>query len=120
MKIKKSIKNLWFDHHTVRKRVHMQNINTIEKQQSFRKIANERLGETRINNLGSKMWITKYIDSQNVVVKFENGYITKVAYQQFKLGSIKSPYDRSIYAQGYLGQGEYKPYNDDCCGQALL
>ncbi len=73
-----------------------------------------RLGETRVNNHGSKMWIINYTDSQNITVQFEDGYIVpRVTYQQFCSGSIKSPNDVSVFGHGYIGVGEFKPYGID-------
>jgi len=67
-----------------------------------------KIGETSYNNNGSKMTIIKYIDSKDVVIKFENGFITRNTYSNFKLGNIKFPYYRSVYNVGYMGEGKYK------------
>ena len=68
----------------------------------------ERLGETKNNEYGNKMTIIEYINSHNVKIKFENGYITKSDYRNFKKGIIRSPYDRRIYEIGYIGEGKYQ------------
>ena len=68
----------------------------------------KRIGETKINNYGSKMEIIDYIDSKNITVKFENGYIVKGReYKDFKKGKIKSLYDKSVFGNGYIGEGKY-------------
>lgn len=87
---------------------------TTDKRKSYSKTqALERLGETRLNSHGSKMWIIGYTDSQNIVVQFEDGHIApKATYQQFCNGNIKSPNDRSVYGHGYIGVGKYKPNID--------
>lgn len=67
-----------------------------------------KLGEINYNSCGDKMEIIKYIDTLNVIIKFENDYKTKVTYYQFKNGQIKNPYQKSVYGIGYLGEGDYK------------
>ena len=69
----------------------------------------ERIGSTNYNNFGSKMTIIKYTNTSNILVKFENGYTVKANYLNFKTGEIKSPYDKSVYNIGYIGEGKYKP-----------
>lgn len=67
-----------------------------------------RLGEVSQNRYGSIMTITKYNHSDNVEVKFDNGYITSCCYRVFKKGEISNPLDKVYYNIGYLGIGEYK------------
>jgi hypothetical protein len=62
-----------------------------------------RLGETKFNKHGSKMTIIEYPNGDNILVKFDNGYITKAQYIQFKNGTLLSPYDKTICNIGYLG-----------------
>lgn len=66
-----------------------------------------RIGEIKVNNNGSLMKIIEYVDYSNTTVQFKNGYTTKATYGEFKNGSIKSPYDRTIYSIGYFGEGDY-------------
>lgn len=73
---------------------------------------NLRIGETRLNNLGSKMWIVKYNNSLDVKVEFENGHIVKSTYQQFKNGSVKNPLDCSVFGVGKIGVGRYTSSNN--------
>lgn len=87
----------------------MENIITNkEKRQSFKKNSDEKIGETRFNTLGSKMWIIKYVNTYDLTVKFENGFSTKTQYSSFKKGTVKNPYDKSVYSIGYLGEGNYE------------
>lgn len=67
-----------------------------------------RIGETRLNNFGSKMTIIEYNNVHNVVVEFENGYKTIKRYKDFINGKIASPYERRLYGIGYMGEGIYK------------
>jgi len=86
------------------------NIQTKNKlvRQSFKKIATERVGETRLNTFGSKMWIIEYVSYDNITVQFENGYIIKTYYGEFIKGKVKNPYNASVFGVGYLGVGDYK------------
>lgn len=70
-----------------------------------------RIGEINHNNYGNKMVIIKYNNYHNILVKFEDGYITKAEYGQFKKGQIKSIYDKSVYNIGYIGKGKYNTSN---------
>jgi hypothetical protein len=67
----------------------------------------ERLGEINYNKYGSKMTIIDYISSDNISVKFEDGYITNTCYSSFKKGSVSNPYDKTVCSIGYLGEGIY-------------
>lgn len=73
----------------------------------------KRTGETNKNTYGSLMTIIEYESSKNIIVEFENGYRVKSRYGDFKKGSIKSPYDKTIFNVGYLGEGEYKVKDKD-------
>lgn len=81
----------------------------LTKRQSFFQQAIERLGETKLNSYGSKMCIDEYRTSQDITVRFiESGYTTDTTYRVFSIGSVKCPYDRSVFGVGYLGEGIYK------------
>lgn len=67
----------------------------------------KRLGETRINNYGSKITVINYINWRNVIVQFDNGYITKTSWNNFDKSNIKSPYCKTFLNVGYLGEGKY-------------
>jgi hypothetical protein len=68
----------------------------------------DRTGEVEYNNRGSRMEIIEYINAQNVIIRFDNGYIIKCAYGDFKKGKPKSPYDITVCGVGYIGEGKYK------------
>lgn len=78
-----------------------------ERKNYCKQQALERIGETRTNTLGSKMWIIGYNGYNDITVQFENGYICKSRYSSFENGYIRNPYDRSVYGVGYIGEGEY-------------
>lgn len=79
------------------------------KRQYYMNLALERTGETRINSHGSIMKINKYNNSNDIIVKFENGYTTNVKYNQFLSGHVSNPYDKTVYNIGYIGEGKYTP-----------
>ena len=69
-----------------------------------------RIGEERINNFGSKMFVVEYRNSKDIDVYFpEYDWTAKhVQYDNFKKGNIKCPYEKRYYGKGYLGEGKYK------------
>lgn len=77
------------------------------------KAKKERVGQQIVNKWGSLMTIVEYKSNKNITVEFENGYRTDAQYPRFKQGSIKSPYDKTIYKIGYIGEGIYTPYNSE-------
>ena len=70
---------------------------------------NDRIGEERVNNFGSKMVIKEYRKYKDIDVYFpEYNWIFKHArYDTFKKGNIKCPYEPRLYGHGYLGEGKY-------------
>ena len=72
-----------------------------------------RVGEENINNYGSLMKIINYKNADNIDVIFpEYNYIVRAKqYSKFRNGSIKSPYDKSIFNVGYIGEGEFSSSN---------
>ena len=89
----------------------MENVNVNEKVssnkervQSFAKVVNERLGETRINNQGEVMFIVEYVNSQDVTVQFKRtGEVVKCAYGTFVKGKVKSHFSASVFGVGITG-----------------
>jgi hypothetical protein len=75
----------------------------------------ERVGETNLNKYGNKMKIIKYNHSKDIDVLFEDyNYIEKKKhYIYFKNGTLTSPYDKTVYNKGYLGEGLYKKCKDN-------
>ena len=70
------------------------------------------IGETNLNKNGSKMTVVKYINYDNIIVEFEDGYKTSIRYDIFKSGSVKNPNDKIIFNKGYLGEGKYNTRNN--------
>lgn len=72
----------------------------------------DRIGETKLNNFGSKMLIIEYNNARNITVQFEDGYTKKTEYSCFSKGQLASPYEKRIHHVGFLGEGSYNFY--DC------
>lgn len=69
----------------------------------------ERIGVTIENQSGSKATVIDYKNSDEVAIKFDNGYITTVPWSNFQRGSIQSPYCKTMCKIGYLGEGQFTP-----------
>lgn len=69
--------------------------------------ATNRHGEVSINRHGSPMEIIDYINAHNVIARFQNGYIAKCEYKDFRRGKVRNPYDRTVYGVGYIGEGPH-------------
>ena len=68
------------------------------------------LGDVKYNRYNTPMKIIRYENKSDIDVMFmdEHNYIVKHAmYQNFKKGTMKNPYDKSVYGTGYLGVGKY-------------
>ena len=65
----------------------------------------DKTGEKRTMNCGMIAEIIEYKNWNDLVIKFENGYIIKIKdYTSFKKGIVKNPYYPSVYNIGYLGE----------------
>lgn len=62
-----------------------------------------RINETKINKYGSIIKIIDYVNCDNILVEFDNGHIINAQYNQFKNGTLTSPYDKTISNVGYVG-----------------
>ena len=70
----------------------------------------DRIGEENINSFGSKMVINEYRKWDDIDVYFPEYDWTfeHAAYNNFKKGTVKCPYEPRYYNIGYLGEGKYK------------
>lgn len=73
-----------------------------------------RIGETNFNKCGFKMTIINYINCDNIIVEFDNGFVTKCQYGQFKKGNIKSPLDKTVLNIGCLGGNSITLTKEEC------
>ena len=59
------------------------------------------------------MKIIKYVSNEDIDIEFQDEfhYVKKnQAYINFKNGSVKNPFDKTIFGVGYLGDGEYEAW----------
>jgi hypothetical protein len=83
-------------------------LTTKQKRQGYKELALSRVGQVRINNLGSLMIIDEYNSSSDIWVRFKEGNMVNCTFQQFVNGSVKNIYDRSTFGVGYIGEGKYR------------
>ena len=78
-----------------------------------RKVIN-KTGEEKVNSFGSKMVVKEYRNNKDIDVYFpEYNWIFKhTQYKHFKKGDIKCPYEPRYFGVGYLGEGEYKVFEN--------
>lgn len=67
----------------------------------------DHTGETGKNTYGYLMIIHKYINENDIVVEFRDGYQVHTNYQRFCKGQVRNPYNRTICRFGYVGEGKY-------------
>lgn len=68
----------------------------------------KRIGESIPNKQGLNVTIIKYINSKNIDVTFDDGYIIRNrGYESFKKGKLLHPYYPHKEWRGYLGDGKY-------------
>ncbi|MCM3616696.1 hypothetical protein M3936_03775 [Sutcliffiella horikoshii] len=79
------------------------------KRKRFMEMALNRVGEVRLNNMGTPMIVDSYKNSQDVWVRFPQGNLVNCTWQSFVNGSVKNPLDRTKFFQGFIGLGKYKP-----------
>lgn len=70
----------------------------------------DRTGEIYTTNEGYKIHIVEYFNASDCTIKFNDNKSTtrkNISYNSIKKGEVKNPNHRSLYGQGYLGQGKY-------------
>lgn len=70
-------------------------------------ITKNRIGESNTNKWNERATIIEYENNKNIIIEFDNGYKKKGQYYNFKKGSFKSPYTKTVFNKGYLGEGRY-------------
>lgn len=60
---------------------------------------------------GTSCTITSYTNSKNLTVQFNDfwGYEKIACLQQLKLGSVRNPYDKTVFGIGFIGDGKHSP-----------
>lgn len=66
-------------------------------------------GAEMINSHGTKCKVIGVLPKGIFIVEFDNGYIGKCHHGAFLDKEVKSPYCKSVYGVGYLGEGEFVP-----------
>lgn len=74
----------------------------------------DKTGEINHNRYGSMMKIIKYNNANDIIVEFDNKYVTHTCYNRFKNGEVQSVYDKTFYGIGYIGEGVYKTSINNC------
>lgn len=69
----------------------------------------DRIGEKGINNFGSEMVIVEYRKAIDIDIYFPQYDWTAKnrVYDSFKKGTISCPYEKRVYGEGYIGEGDY-------------
>mgnify|MGYP002672898694 CR=1 FL=1 len=74
----------------------------------------DRIGEKGINNFGSEVIIVEYRNRIDIDVYFPeyNWTFKKAKYGNFKRGTITCPYEKRVYGEGYIGEGDYTAWKN--------
>ena len=97
-----------------------------EKRKSFAKVANEKLGETVMQNCGEVAFVVEYVDYQNITVQFKKtGELVKTRYGAFVKGNVKSHFTPSVFGIGTTGLESIRDENGEIldsynCWQSML
>lgn len=67
-----------------------------------------------VNKYGDTVVVVHIINAKNVVVEFEDGFRKSFQKDALLKGTFKSPYSRTLYGVGYLGEGDY--FSKDASG----
>ena len=72
----------------------------------------DRTNEEKKNKRGKLMKIVKYYGHNDIMVEFpeDHNVVVHTTYKSFKDGTVKSPYDKTVYNVGFKGVGEYDSY----------
>lgn len=96
------------------------------KKQSFAKVANNRLGETVMQNCGEICFIVEYVDAKDITVQFKaTGELVKTSYNNFVKGNVKSHFTHSVFGVGIKGLESTRDENSEVldsykCWQSML
>lgn len=75
------------------------------------KRAEGREGLCFINKYGESFIIIEYINNEKVKIRFKNNYEKWVHWRNIIAKKVISPYAKTVYKNGYLGDGEYNHKN---------
>ena len=97
-----------------------------EKRKSFAKVANEKLGQTVMQNCGELAFIVEYVSSKDITVQFKaTGELVKTRYGDFVKGNVKSHFTATVFGVGIKGLEPAKDENGNVldtyrCWQNML
>ena len=75
-----------------------------ERRKSFAKVANDKLGETVMQNCGEVAYIVEYVNAKDITVQFKtSGELVKASYSNFVKGNVKSHFTPTVYGVGITG-----------------
>jgi hypothetical protein len=76
-------------------------------QWTHKDLEKERIGLKNINKDGQTMEIIEYKNKENVTVLFDDGSIKTCQMGNFRKGSVRSNFFKSMHGVGYNGDGKY-------------
>ena len=75
----------------------------------------DRTGEVGYTKHGTPMKIIEYNGASNILIEFLDDYGIKkhTSYEKFTKGTVKNPYDRTVFGEGLLGEGGLAVENNE-------
>ena len=67
-------------------------------------------GDRHLNRSGTWVVVIDYVNSKKVKVKFDDEYAYEDYYvaADIRTGRVRSPYDKTVYGIGFIGEGRHK------------
>ena len=85
-----------------------------ERRKSFAKVANDRLGETVMQNCGELAFIVEYVNARDITIQFKKtGELIKTDYKHFVRGNVKSHFAATVFGVGITGLEPTRDENGD-------
>ena len=79
-----------------------------------KKVAEEKIGETKMMNCGEIAIIVDYVNYNDITVQFKTtGEFVKTKYSSFKNGKVKSHFTPSVFGVGIIGNEKSKDENGE-------
>lgn len=77
--------------------------------------AEDRVGILKTNKKGTEMKIIKVLPDDRIIVQFQDEFKfeKEIHYNNFKRGTVKNPYDKTICGVGYLGEGSFIAHDEN-------
>ena len=69
---------------------------------------NVKIGDKNKNKYNSTFEVIDILPKRYLLIKYDNGYVTKTRIDHFIEGTCKSPYCKTVQGKGCIGEGEYK------------